>query len=1295
MSRNRLLNSLAALLATIMATANVQAAVTDEAVKYGTGEGLPDNNINCVRQDRQGFIWVASKSGVSRFDGVRFQTHQLEGSKANTLYVDDDGHLWIGCDSGLFFLDSPFGIPRRYETDTKYNVTISSPVTDICQGENGDVLVATNGQGLFIIGKASGTLTQNSAYATMLSVLLPLPDGNILVGGEEGLVFSISPKGDFLRQIYNDKSNSDIRNTIVSSLHITDDGHIFAGFGNKGIMSIDPDGEVRHITSSDPRIPNPIQANAIITLNTGYALLGTSRGLAMMNVDTETITQAANERNEPKLDRFFVNDIFVDNNKGYWISTRNDGLYYFPERRVHFTEYLSSSSDGSLGEIVTALTEGPDGNIYVGTEEGFVYCLGVNDKKPRRIPMDLTDVLCLFPEKDLLWIGTTYDGLYRYNLTTGKLTNFRHDRNDINSISDNRVNTVFRDKGGKLYVGTEWGLNYFNGKKESFRLESKSGNMVSVSKIMEDSHGSTWIMTHNSGLTKVNDKQLRKIPFKDPITGNNGPPEYLDAIEDTEGGIWFATSRGLLKYDYSEDRISCPEFEGVSSKNANLYAIEKDNYGNIWATGPQGIYCFNIDKNAVTEVFSFDNESFGNHFIEKSSAKGTDGTLYFGGTDGINAFDPSSVRKNEIPSPLYITGLQVNNKETKVKDGLKFERTQDNITLEYSLLSYGTSRRNQYKYYLEGYDSDWSEPTNETSVKYSYLKPGKYRFHLVATNGSDFLDNRNTSFEFTVKRSPMASVPALLLYISLLIGLTVLCVRLARRIKESKEISSKLDLLTDVTHELRTSVTLIKTPLSKIIKSGDGTEQTKQYLSMIGKGIDNLMENLNHTLDYRKTQETDWQIEKRPCDLEVIVGESAAKFRLLAQAEGKSLEFNHTGEKLYHDVDPDVIAKIMNNLLSNAVKYASSVIKVDLDTNESGFSVQVFNDGKEIEKDEREKIFNVFYQSQGSQAGTGIGLALVKKLTEKHGGNVRAISMSDGACFRLEIPTTSREKDIMATAPESKEKEIAIDTPQDEERFSILVVDDNVDLRMMIAEILKERFDVYHAGDGKTALKVLEETAIDLILSDIIMPKMDGIELCRTLKSDKRFSHVPLILLSAKATVEDKLSGLQCGADDYIEKPFSPDYLVAKVSSTLDNRRKLMAFYGDLPAVHPKKIATFSKEDMAFIEKLNAALDSNIKNNQFHIGDIAGEMFLSQSTLYRRIKSLFDLSPNDYVKQFRLQKAADMLSHGENTVNYVCFECGFNSISYFSSCFKKKYGMSPTQYLTSIKEKADKTASKA
>ena len=436
---------------------------------------------------------------------------------------------------------------------------------------------------------------------------------------------------------------------------------------------------------------------------------------------------------------------------------------------------------------------------------------------------------------------------------------------------------------------------------------------------------------------------------------------------------------------------------------------------------------------------------------------------------------------------------------------------------------------------------------------------------------------------------------------------------------------------------------------------------------------------MNQLLDYRKSESGYYVLNLRPCLVGALANEICGRFKPIADSEGKALDITIPSEAYSYRVDHDALEKILNNILTNAVKYAVSSINLKLEEEPDYFSIIISNDGEKIASTEQDNVFKMFYQVKGSKNGTGIGLPLARMLAERHGGSITIDPESDMTTFVVKIPG---ERSLAQET--GKESSGSTPTPISIEETSILVIDDNEDLRRMIAEMLKSSYNVIQAGNGKEGVNILEKEPVDLILSDIMMPEMDGYEFCEFLKTDPRYSNIPIILITAKASVEDKIKGLKYGADDYIEKPFSPDLLVTKVRSIISNRQKIKDFYRGLPIVHPSKISKITKSDSDFMNKMKEELEKHLSDVDYSLVNLTEDMFMSQSSFYRKVKTLTGVSPNDFVKEFKLQRAAEMLSDGKYLASEVYKEVGFNSLAYFSLCFKKKYGVSPTKYVGSL-----------
>ena len=596
---------------------------------------------------------------------------------------------------------------------------------------------------------------------------------------------------------------------------------------------------------------------------------------------------------------------------------------------------------------------------------------------------------------------------------------------------------------------------------------------------------------------------------------------------------------------------------------------------------------------------------------------------------------------------------------------------------------------------LEGWDDGWSQPRAGGEATYSNLPPGRYRFEVTGSN-NDGLWGETSGLDIIIRPPLYLTWVAWLLYAALLCGTIFSIVRTAdkrrrRRLKEyvaeheKASYRNKIEFFTNLAHEIRTPLTLIKIPLESIISSGDGNVHTRNFLEIMNKNATHLLGSINQLLDLRKSEEAGYRLTMTTCDVAALVNEACIRFRSALEIKGIAITTDIPATPTLFDVDVDAMDKIVGNLLSNASKYAAREIKVSLTADSTGFALTVSDDGDGIERNQtQEKIFEAFYQADGSKAGTGIGLPLTKALVEKHGGTITLVSDKGlGASFTVFIPRS--ELPAGAAAPSSGPDESHENEEGDfgvtGENAIVLIVDDNDELRGVLVDIIGRYYRVLSAENGLAALQILEDSDVDIIVSDIMMPEMDGYQLTEFVKSNIRYSHIPVIQLTARTSMKDRMKGLEYGSDAYIEKPFSSEYLLRQIANLIDNRRRLREVYrhATLYGGAAPSAGTNDRDDK-FIEKLNSEIERNIRNENFYLDTLAESLCMSRSNFYRKIKSLFDISPNEYLRRYRLKKAAEMLRDGKLQASDIYVLVGFNSLSYFSTCFKNYYGVSPSKY---------------
>jgi signal transduction histidine kinase/DNA-binding response OmpR family regulator len=795
-------------------------------------------------------------------------------------------------------------------------------------------------------------------------------------------------------------------------------------------------------------------------------------------------------------------------------------------------------------------------------------------------------------------------------------------------------------------------------------------------------------------------------------------------FEDSRKNIWFCTESGLCRYDYKEKKIIRSSAEPVLRDN-QVFRVMEDNRGMLWVSTSKGLINLN-PVNGQTKSFNTGNGLLSDQFNYNSACKDEDGTMYFGTVKGMIGFNPAGFVENSFIPPVYITGIQVNNGELKI-DSLHSRLRQSviytsSITLPYdsstisidvSALSYAMPDRNEYLYRMDGLDKNWNHLNSNGKIYYTKLSPGNYVFNVKGSAGGEVWNSRVTRLSIHILPPWWASFWAWVLYA--LVSLSIIFVILRyyyialreknkRRIetleieKEREIYNAKIDFFTNITHEIRTPLTLIKLPVEKLLKSASSDSAVRDNLNMIDKNTNRLIHLTNQLLDFRKAEANNYSLNFVKTDINDLLKELFATYKPAAEERKLSFKLELPRIALLAYVDAEAFRKILGNLFSNAIKYASQSVVIKLlpfNSYDNVFHIEFKNDGSLIPGEAREKIFEPFYRLRQSEkhTGTGIGLPLSRSLAELHKGKLELKQPVDGQnVFLLSIPI-HQENEISLGEYETIESDIRQaqagggSQAGDQHDISILIAEDNMEIVNFLQKELGSLYNIYTASDGQAALGILLEKHIHLVISDIMMPVMDGIELSRKMKTDLQFSHIPIILLTAKNSITSKIEGLETGADAYIEKPFVMEYLLAQISNLLSNRNIMKEYYAHSPLAHIKGIAS-TKADKSFLEKLHQAIDENIADKDLDVDSLSKMMNMSRVTFYRKIKGLSDLTPNELINLSRLKKAAELLAEGRYMINEVASIIGYNLTSNFSRDFHKQFGVTPSGYVKSLQKES-------
>lgn len=1306
---------------------------------YMTVDGLSDNRVLCGLQDSYGFLWLGTANGLNCYDGQRnivyrnmidedvaFENNQI------TALLEQDGDIWFGGAFGLYVyrrLDNSF---TRFDKATRYGVLVSSTVDKMARTQNGLIWIGTQGQGLFLYDPATGTLTQDSRHNGFISDLTIAADGFVYLVSLDGQLLVYDQEGHFQRQyevpgFVVDKSRMCVEH--VGS-------RLFVGC-DKGLFRLNTE------TNALDRLPVRGDDFFVRSLmeRDGDLLLGTDHGLYAYSLTDGFLSRYDDPTQQASaLSDDCVNALLTTDDGTLCVLTDRGGLNVQPSIPQGLAILPLPVSANSLRNRALAICPTHDGRLWVGAEAGLYVQEPGEDHfhQPRMLHTQITGVSALVEDDDDLWIGTQNAGLYVLNTITGALRHYTYSADRPYTIASNEVYSLLRTRRGDIYVGTSWGLRLFDRSQEHFMFFSEISSMTGFTAMEEDLEGNVWAASDSHGLfVKRADKAFQN--YLTHADQNRSLPDnaVTSVVCDSHGTIWIATKGGgLCRYAPATDdfeRFGAPD---SPLQREQVYFVQEDAAHNLWLGCENGFVRINADGSLLTELHHLTTNDRREQNPWNASCLDANGRVYAGGNGEIVCITPDKVRLQTPHHPVYISSITFPNTDDSqaelnrlhlnhplyITDAIRLPFTDNHFTLHFASPRYGSSVFVHYEYMMEGFDKTWARGSDNREATYSNLPPGTYTFLL--REAGDNVPEHYARLRITVL-SPWYSTPwAYALYALALAALVYFIYSRTKRkmrrnyeaqmedyrLRQEKEnFQSKINFFINLVHEIRTPLSLINLPLEQM-EEGELSDDNRNHVHAIRRNTNYLLGITNQLLDFQKAEtEGKIQLQLSTCDVSQLLDGIYRQFKDPMKVKGLSLQLQLPQARVVTTLDRDKVSKVLMNLLGNALKYAHSEVILRLEqTAEDRFAISVIDDGPGVPLAERERIFDVYYQIAGdataAHLGTGLGLSYAKMLATAHGGDIRyADAVGGGSDFTLILPirhdqtATSAVVNIpgesAGVSEGSKDSENA-DSIANSRSFRILLVEDNDELLRATAEGLRKWFHVMKAHDGVEALDILHHHDMDVIVSDVMMPRMDGNELCRQLKSDINYSHLPVILLTAKTTVEAKLEGMQSGADIYLEKPFSMRQLHLQINSLLRMRQR---FYERMRQVEGAEAALsletdfgLNQQDIQFMERLQELVRQNMRDEQFSIDILAEQMNMSRSSFYRKIKALTDMTPVDYMKTQRLERAAALLRQGQR-ITEVADQVGFTSSSYFAKCFRAKYGVLPKDYITSLRDDAERT----
>lgn len=1382
-----------------------------------TEDGLSQNDVNTIFQDKKGFMWFGTHDGLNKYNGYEFEYYKpipndSESINSNLIFNvigDEKDNLWIATTgNGLNYFDKLSNKFIHFVHNEKDENSLSdNHINAIFLDSKNRLWVSTlKGIDMLDLNDNSELYRFNHIQVSEdypfkngshinATTFFEDSTGDLLVGEINGIGRIVkNKKGEFVYE--NANAFFEIRYVSVRCIEEDIFGQLIFGTTG-GVLVSRKLGKRRYNINIQAGVFNKI------AVFENQVWLGGSDGVYNFETDKNTKELVLKNRftyepNNPKysLSKSSVKSIFIDRTGIVWLGSNGGGVSKIDPNKKQFKFYSKTIEPNSLNsKNIKSIFEDSNGTLWFGTEEGGLNAISKDENdgtyssfkkilldKNRLSPIEIVEIKR--GNKKELFIGVAnYAGLYTVDITSKNLIeNLTY---KLNSEIGKSIFAICQDDSSNIWIGTyndgiyrwlESGENEYK-KDILFNIPTDSTSISNniIRDILQDRNGNIWFATGN-GLCKLSkEESIKKNPkfkiYKNVIgNGKSLSHNYiLNIFESSNGELWFGTfGGGLNKYVPSkEGEPEC--FEAYSKDdglpNDVIKGILEDDDGNLWLSTNGGLSKFNL-KSKQIKNYDINDGLQSNEFGESACFKRKNGELIFGGVNGFNVFLPKDIEDNLNIPETVITKLLIFNKEVKVGEdyegrtvlekpiditkSIDFKYTENSFSFEFAALHYSAPTKNQYAYKLDGFNDDWIyTSSNKRFATYTNLEPGKYSFMVKSSNNDGSWNEKPVELEINIIPPFWRTNFANFIYVLLSFGGLLLFrkytiirstkkheLELEHLEKENYEEVQrlKLEFFTNISHEFRTPLTLIKGPLDYLKKLDDNTISTdvREQHELMSKNTNYLLRLVNQLLDFRKMDRGIMELTIGKSNIVKFINVVGEPFQFLSHKKNIDFQINATKESIKSWFDPDAVEKIVNNLLSNAFKFTpiGGSINIEIcegkdfihpkgkETNidcKNYIVIQVKDSGPGIPKHRINIIFERFYVDRDFRKmntdGSGIGLNFTKKLVELHNGIIDVVSDEEvGTNFIVWLPLEKRSyenKDGISFSSAEESKTFMTDTNAqthitavlddivDENIIKkrsklpvVLVVDDNADIRTFVKKGLKDKFDIYEAENGLRGFELANKLMPNVIVTDVIMPVMDGIEFCNKIKTTQETSHIPVIMLTAKTSQEGEIEGLKTGADAYIRKPFDMEVVELSIQNILKYREELRKKFNREITLQPNEV-TVTSTDEKFLQNSIEIVEKYMMDSDFSVEILVKEMALSRSTFYLKIKELTGLSTGEFIRNIRLKRAMQLLEKSNLSVKEIMFMTGFNTASYFSKCFKKQFGVIPSKYVRQIKNKIE------
>ncbi len=1237
-------------------------------------DGLSNRQVFQINQDADGFIWAFTPLGVDRYDGNEIRHYKLDETleardhilSSTMMTVDLSANIWIALKNGKIYTYNRLTDSFNLWADLAGLVPAPAPVTlnDILFPDNNQMLVCLS-TGIYSIDMDTRALTLAGLKGEHVNRIIS-GENNTFYAGTNTHIYSLK---------------QDPNNGKLSEQHIPlpievrteslyqEGNRLYVGSFSDGVYVVNLSNNTSSFLNFVPNVP----VRTIMPTKKNTILIATD-GAGLYEVDNRTAQlknlYITNEDDEMSLSGNTVADVFVDSENCFWVATYTNGISYLDSdtRDIHWIKHEKNNSNSLISNHVNVIFEDSEGDMWYGTNNGVSLHRKATNKWTHFLNGESdgsaysTVVLALCDDnKGNIWVGGYGIGVYLINKSTGNIRKMRHrQQNSPVGIPTDYIYSIYSE-GDYVWLGGIEG--------DFTRYNTTTGTTV-------------WHRT---------------------FAGNTLTYPIRCLLQSrVSGEIWLATDgEGLIRFDPQTESSRIYTTENGLASNA-INSLIEDNEGRIWFNTEKELYCFDVQNNKLISMNESLDINWG-FYNPNASQRLAGGILSFGTAEGVLTFEPFIDVEEEESVKLLLTdfkllyrSVQAGTEGSLLKQAIdktekvKLKYAQNSFSISFSAINFNRPYKIRYEYMLENFNDTWEQSNTIRSIDYMNLSPGHYTFRVKAINKytSEELDER--ALEIFIGKPFWASWTAILMYILLAAIITFLVTQYMRQRITEYNANEKIRAFINIAHDIRTPITLIKAPLTELQAKDGLPEESKKSLSIATKNAEKLFSMVTQLLDLQKAELHPEKLKISQQDIYSYMEEKIADFQMAAQQKG--LELSLDIEPGFPEVwfDRDKMNNIIDNLLSNALKYtAEGSVQVTLRHSRTKWSVRVKDTGIGIPEKEQKNLFHQFYRAGNAvdtgETGSGIGLMLTRRVIRLHHGKITFKSIENqGTTFTVVFPQKIKSYiAVKETISESKKEAAPIATPDEKPDTAkgknvLLLAEDNDDMREYLADRLSREYEVISVTDGGKALQMAREINPDIIVSDVIMPILQGDELCRILKSSVETSHIPIILLTASSERESIIQGLEAGANDYIIKPFDFSVLKVRIRNILQNRQHLRETVLSAET-NLNEIDYSSQLDKDFLDKAMEIIHTELSNPEFSINDFCRMLGMSRTSVYNKIKTLTDQSPNDFMRIIRLNNAKELLHSRKYSISEVSYMVGFSDPKYFSTCFKKQFGISPSK----------------